>query len=231
MKVSAIIPAAGVGQRFDVGRKKQFFEFNAAGISHPVLYYTLRALAESAVFTEFVIGASTEDADFIRSVALEAGISEYELLLSSGGIERMDTVFNAVSLASGDYVLIHDAVRPFVTADMIMRVIEAAKQDGGAICGIYSRDTVKRTQDGLVVDTIPRSEVFLAHTPQVFHKESLLEAMRLAKASGHIFTDEAAVFEHAGRRVRAVETSPDNIKLTVQADLEMISSLITKYFN
>ncbi|GAB7140786.1 2-C-methyl-D-erythritol 4-phosphate cytidylyltransferase [Deferribacterales bacterium RsTz2092] len=223
--VSAIIPAAGVGKRFSGGvvgaPKKQFFLIDG----RPILYHTLKALKNTYNYKEYIVGALDSDSDFVMSAAQLAGVS---VKLSVGGADRAETVLNALELASGKYALVHDAVRPFITKSIVERVISAALQCGGAICGMFARDTIKRVKDDRVLETLARDSIFQAHTPQVFERLRLIEAIKSAKQNGIALTDEASAFEYIGYDVAVVASSADNIKITLREDLALAEYLVKR---
>jgi 2-C-methyl-D-erythritol 4-phosphate cytidylyltransferase/2-C-methyl-D-erythritol 2,4-cyclodiphosphate synthase len=142
-----------------------------------------------------------------------------------GGDRRQDSVANAFDAVAerAEIVLVHDAARPFVTAEVISRTIDGASAYGAAIAAVPVRDTVKRVsldgEGGVIAETIPRETVFLAQTPQAFRRGVLRDAVRAGRA-GASGTDEAALAEHAGHRVRIVEGDPANVKITTAEDLE-----------
>src|SRR5262249_8950020 len=116
-------------------------------------------------------------------------------------------------------VLVHDAARPFVTADLIDRTIDAAAAHGAAIAALPSRDTVKRVDSsGTITETIPRETIWLAQTPQGFRRDVLAHAIAAARSGGE-GTDEAALAERAGYKVHVVEGAAGNVKITTEADL------------
>jgi 2-C-methyl-D-erythritol 4-phosphate cytidylyltransferase len=131
----------------------------------------------------------------------------------------------AVSAAADDIVLVHDAVRPFVTAEIIRDVIEAAGKHGAAIAGMPAMDTIKqveRTAEGAVISaTVPRERVVMAQTPQGFRYSVLKKAFDEATADGFLGTDEASLVERSGHKVAVVMGSPRNIKITTPADMEL----------
>jgi 2-C-methyl-D-erythritol 4-phosphate cytidylyltransferase len=155
-------------------------------------------------------------------------ILEKEVSLVPGGEHRQQSVANAlaaVSAAPDDIVLVHDAVRPFVTEEIIKEVIEGARKHGAAIAGMPAVDTVKqveRTADGaLVTATIPRERVVMAQTPQGFRFHLLKKAFEEATADGFMGTDEASLMERSGHEVAVVMGSPRNIKITTPGDMEL----------
>ena len=161
--------------------------------------------------------------------------------LVAGGDRRQDSVangFDAVPVAS-EIVLVHDAARPFVDTETIARAIDAAVESGAAVVALQARDTVKWSPADdpvpaggtaarahrLVERTMARDSVFLAQTPQAFRREVLAEAVALGRA-GVEGTDEAALAEQAGRRVRIVAGSARNMKVTTAEDLVMAEALV-----
>jgi len=232
MKMIAIIPAAGLGTRMTVppgkGKKaapsKQFVDLGGT----PILVHTLRKFAASPVSEIFVALRKNEIADFQGRLAeYEKGIQK-KVHFVEGGEHRQHSVANAlaaIDAAEEDIVLIHDAVRPFVTNEIIEAVISAAQKYGAAIAGMPAVDTVKqveRTADGaLVTATFPRERVVMAQTPQGFRYGVLKKAFDEATADGFLGTDEASLVERSGHQVAVVMGSPRNIKITTPADLEL----------
>ena len=166
-------------------------------------------------------GLVDEAPDYLRSYAKPVEIVE-------GGERRQDSVANAFALVAGraDVVVIHDAARPLVSADLIRRTVDAAVQCGAAIAALPATDTVKRGDASrMIVDTIPRGEIFLAQTPQAFRVGVLRDALALASRSADV-TDEAALAEQAGHHVRLIDGDRQNLKITDADDLEMAERLI-----
>ena len=154
--------------------------------------------------------------------------SSKKLQIVEGGEHRQQSVANAlaaISASPGDVVLVHDAVRPFVTEEIIHEVIQAAEKYGAAIAGLPAVDTVKqveRTAEGaLITATISRERVVLAQTPQGFRYDVLKKAFDEATADGFLGTDEASLVERSGHEVAVVMGSPRNIKITNPGDLEL----------
>src|SRR5580698_6764135 len=243
MKVVVIIPAAGLGTRMapmPVGAtgnqkktplSKQFTELGGT----PILIHTLRKFAAVDAVSEIWIALREHEITGFRarleSEALGAegkDILKKKVELVVGGEHRQQSVehaLNAVSAAADDVVLVHDAVRPFVTGEIIGAVIEAAKKYGAAIAGLPAVDTVKqveRTAEGAVIKTtIPRAGVVLAQTPQGFRYDVIKKAFDEASADGFMGTDEASLVERSGHEVAVVMGSPRNIKITTPADMEL----------
>jgi 2-C-methyl-D-erythritol 4-phosphate cytidylyltransferase len=231
MKVIAIIPAAGLGTRMapasvGKGKSKQFTEL--AGI--PILVRTLRKFVASDRVSEIWVALRKSEMDEFRS-RLDSeykDVLKKKVQLVEGGEHRQHSVANAlaaISAAPDDIVLVHDAVRPFVTSEIIDEVTEAAGKYGAAIAGMPAVDTVKqveRTSEGaLITATIPRERVVMAQTPQGFRYDVLKKAFDEAGADGFTGTDEASLVERSGNEVAVVMGSPRNIKITTPADMDV----------
>jgi len=224
LSITAIIPAAGVGKRFSGDVKKQFFTI----FDNTVLYYTLVALNRSYPFDEFILGGNLSDFEYIENQLKLAGIDNYRLI--QGGAERYETVYNCLKSVKSDTVLIHDAVRPFISPETVSSVIEACETHGASICGLKVRDTLKRVTDGLVDKTVNRDEYVLSHTPQAFKTKILIKAVENAGEFDIVVTDEAQAMELFRKKVAVVDSTTDNIKLTYTEDISLAESLIKKYF-
>ena len=155
-------------------------------------------------------------------------ILQKKVHLVEGGEHRQHSVANALAAVAAvpdDIVLVHDAVRPFVTEEIIRDVVQAARKYGAAIAGLPAVDTVKqveRTSEGaLITATVPRERVVMAQTPQGFRYDVLKKAFDEAAADGFTGTDEASLVERSGHEVAVVMGSPRNLKITTPADLEL----------
>lgn len=245
MKVVVIIPAAGLGTRMapvpsalDAKSKKatpskQFTDL--AGT--PILIHTLRKFAGVNEVDEIWVALRENEIEPFRTRLKEeaADVIKKKVELVAGGEHRQESVanaLNAVSAAPADIVLVHDAVRPLVTPEIIREVIEAAKKYGAVIAGLPAIDTVKqveRTAEGAIIKaTIPRAQVVLAQTPQGFRYEVIKKAFDDATADGFIGTDEASLAERAGHAVAVVMGSPRNIKITNPGDMELAEFYLKK---
>ncbi len=228
MKVIVIIPAAGLGTRMAgpaIGKApaKQFTELHGV----PVLIHTLRKFADAPGVSEIVIALRKQEADNFAP-RLDKERFKKPVRIVEGGEHRQESVSNAlgaISAGPDDLVLVHDAVRPFVDAEIIDNVIEATVKHGAAIAAVPAVDTIKqvdRTADGALVNaTIPREHIVLVQTPQGFRFSVLKQAFDEAARDGFVGTDEASVVERMGHPVAVVMGSPRNIKITTPADLEL----------
>jgi len=229
-----IIPAAGLGTRMapasDARNKKptaskQFSEIGGT----PILIHTLRKFAASTEVAEIYVALrANEMTGFQTRLKADKELSGKKIELVEGGEHRQQSVahaIDAVRAAGDDIVLVHDAVRPFVTEEIIHDVIEAAQKYGAAIAGMPAVDTIKqveRTSEGAVITaTVPRERVVMAQTPQGFRYRVLKQAFDEATADGFLGTDEASLVERSGHEVAVVMGSPRNIKITTPADMEL----------
>jgi 2-C-methyl-D-erythritol 4-phosphate cytidylyltransferase/2-C-methyl-D-erythritol 2,4-cyclodiphosphate synthase len=218
MFVSAIIAAGGRGQRFGAPVPKQLVAIDGQSalersvglfLAHPEIHELVVALP----------------AEFVASPPPYLRAASKPVRVVAGGVRRQDSVLNAFNVISdaAELVVIHDAARPFASSGLISRTLAAAAESGAALAALASRDTVKRSngqQTPFVSETIPRETVYLAQTPQAFTRRILREALSLGESAPDA-TDEAALAERAGYRVRLVEGEPTNIKITTPEDLAM----------
>ena len=216
MHVTAIIAAAGAGRRLGAAKPKQLLDIGGGSM----LQHSVRAFLGHPRVADVVVVLSPD----LTTLAL-AGIEPSRaaaLRVVKGGDRRQDSVANGFAAVApeSDVVLIHDAARPFVSADLIDRTIDAAAAHGAAIAALQSRDTVKRVAgDGRITETIPRETIYLAQTPQAFRRDVLAAAIELGR-SGVEATDEAMLAERAGYQVHVVDGDPGNVKVTTSADLD-----------
>ncbi|MGA9567138.1 MAG: 2-C-methyl-D-erythritol 4-phosphate cytidylyltransferase [Candidatus Korobacteraceae bacterium] len=231
-----IIPAAGLGTRMsavsagDRSKSKQFLELQGT----PILIHTLRKFAANRRVDEIVVALRKNEIAGFQKLA-EAACINKPLRVVEGGEHRQDSVANALAALNAsedDIVLVHDAVRPFVTDETIEGVIEAVKKYDAAIAGVPAVDTVKqvdRTSDGAVVlATVPRERMVMAQTPQGFRFGLLKKAFDEAGADGFLGTDEASLIERAGGTVHVVMGSARNLKITTPGDLELAEFILTQ---
>ncbi|GJL94949.1 MAG: bifunctional enzyme IspD/IspF [Hyphococcus sp.] len=223
-KTTAIIVAAGRGSRAGAGGPKQYRDL--AG--RAVIARTAEAFLNHPDIDQVRVIIHRDDrAEYDKAMG---ALTAHEKFLPSvtGGAERQDSVrlgLESLEKESPDIILIHDAARPFIDAATITRVIDALNKHDGAIAALPVNDTIKRTQDGnLIESTVPREALWRAQTPQGFHFDKILSAHRAN--SGKKLTDDAAVAEAAGLDVALVPGSPDNMKLTQAEDFGMAETLL-----
>lgn len=230
MKVVAIVPAAGTGERLPGPEKKQYLLL--AGV--PVLIRTLYCLERSFRIDSLVAIVPEEDLVTVREELIPAyGLRKVRAVVA-GGDTRQESVARglraATSLGDWDLVLVHDGVRPFLSLELIEATVNGAMEDGAAAAALFARDTVRLVDGaGAFADTLPRERVVLMQTPQVFRPAILKEALERARADGFVATDDAALVERLGFRVLLVPGSPENIKITTPEDLKFAEALAKGY--
>ncbi len=223
MQVTAIIAAAGDGRRMASSVPKQFLEIG--GVS--LLQRSLTAFCRVPRITDVVV---VTRADAVADVSRSVETASRPVVVVPGGATRQASVAAAFDCVGPDaaYVMVHDAARPFVSAAVIERTLDAAIESGAAIAAVAARDTVKQAASSggrpFVARTIPREDVYLAQTPQAFRRDILAAAVLLGRG-GAVATDESALAELTGARVRLVEGDPLNFKVTSETDLALSRAL------
>lgn len=224
MNVSVILPAAGLGTR--MGReksgtsRKQFMLLEGA----PILVHTIRKFQHCPSVGEIVVALRKEDLEWARALVAQDRAGVKPVRFVEGGDSRQQSVENALATlpAHTDLVAVHDAVRPFVDSELVEKVIAEAAKTGAAIVGIVPVDTVKRVHKTVIRDTLPRENLVLAQTPQVFRFDLLKRAFARARADGFTGTDEASLVERLEEaEVTVVQGSDRNIKITRLSDMEL----------
>jgi 2-C-methyl-D-erythritol 4-phosphate cytidylyltransferase / 2-C-methyl-D-erythritol 2,4-cyclodiphosphate synthase len=227
LHVTAIIAAGGRGQRVGAALPKQLLSVGG----RPILERSVTAFLTHPGVDALVVALPQALVDNPPAYLLR---TSKPVVLVAGGDRRQDSVANAVRAAGAatDIILIHDAARPFVSADLIARMIAAAADSGAALAAVQARDTVKVALEGsnggrqrLVKETLPRESVFLAQTPQAFRRDVLQTALDLGARDGLEATDEATLVERAGLIVRLVEGEASNIKITTPEDLPLAEAI------
>lgn len=219
MFVSAIIAAGGRGLRFGGSSPKQLLTLGG----RPILARSVDAFVACDVISEIVVALPADLAAAPPSYLEQRG---KPVTVVSGGDERRTSVANAFARVSelAEIVVIHDAARPLVSADLIRRTVAAASETGAAIAALRAHDTVKQTNGaGAITATLPRERIYLAQTPQAFRVPVLRDALRLVGEA----TDEAMLAEQAGHTVRVVDGDWRNLKITTPDDLMMAEHLTT----
>jgi len=224
-RIVAIVPAAGLGTRMGADQPKQFLELDGM----PLIIFTLRRLAVCSAITEFLIATRAEDMMWLQDKVAKAALGRPARVIH-GGDSRQQSVANALAQVdpATEIVLVHDAVRPFVTPEQVDRVIAEARARGAAILGIPAIDTVKEVKRAslpedvaLISATISRERIVLAQTPQAFSYALIRDAFRKAEQDGMTGSDEAVLVERMGRDVYVVLGSERNLKITRPADMEL----------
>ncbi|HYL72704.1 MAG TPA: 2-C-methyl-D-erythritol 4-phosphate cytidylyltransferase [Bryobacteraceae bacterium] len=226
MRVSVILPAAGLGTR--MGRtvpekagtsRKQFMLLNGS----PILLHTIRKFVSSPAVAEIVVALRAEDLDWVRDLLQKEHFPK-PVRLVEGGDSRQESVQNALATLGPEtqLVAVHDAVRPFIEHSVLEKVFAEAADTGAAIVGIVPVDTVKQVHRNKIRQTIPRERLILAQTPQVFRYDLLQQAVAKAREDGFAGTDESSLVERLEQvEVSVIPGSDRNIKITKLSDMDL----------
>lgn len=221
---SAVVVAAGKGKRFGGEIPKQFADLNGK----PVLYYSLKALCDSDIIDEVIVVTTEEWIEFCaEEIVRKYGFDKVDGIVL-GGETRCDSVKAGVMVCdiASDYVFIHDGARPLLTEDMIRRGYETVLKYGTAVAAIPSADTIKiADSEKVVLSTPERSSLWRIQTPQIFKYDLILKAyFELTDKDRETLTDDAMLIEQkTDVPVHLFEGSEDNIKITTQSDIDIIS--------
>ena len=226
MKVSVILPAAGLGTR--MGRssaekagtsRKQFMLLDGS----PILLHTIRKFMACGLVQEIVVALRQDDLSWVGELLGKEALTK-PVRLVEGGDARQQSVENALKALAPDtgLVVVHDAVRPFIDLATIEKVIKEAAETGAAIVGIVPVDTVKQVRRNKILATLPRERLMLAQTPQVFHYSLLCRAFEKAREDDFAGTDESSLVERLEQvEVSVVLGSDRNIKITKPSDMDL----------
>jgi 2-C-methyl-D-erythritol 4-phosphate cytidylyltransferase len=225
--VSAIVLAAGSGSRMNQKKEKQFLLLDGK----PVLYYSLKTF-EASIVDEIILVTKEKDIDYCREEIVEKyGFSKVRRIVS-GGKERYDSVQKGMRAADkrNNIIMIHDAARPFVTNRMILDSISAARRYKACTVAVPVKDTIKVVDEyEFGVETPDRSTLYIIQTPQTFDRKLLREAYDRLRISGDKdITDDTMIVErYLDQRVKMVEGSYKNIKITTPEDMPVAEALLS----
>ncbi len=218
--VSAVIVAAGSGTRMNIPKRKQLVEIN----DMPVIAHTLTAFENTDIIDEIIIVTKEEDILIMWDIAKAFEISKVTEIVA-GGATRTDSVKNGLNSAKGEIVAIHDGVRPCIKPEHIEKTVKKAMETGAAALGCPVTDTLKKVdENGIITHTVNRQGLWAIQTPQVFEKELLLKAYNEGNTDNA--TDDCMLLESIGVKVAMVKGDRTNIKVTMQEDIDIVSSVL-----
>jgi 2-C-methyl-D-erythritol 4-phosphate cytidylyltransferase len=233
MKTTAIVLAGCSGKRMNSNVKKQFLQIH----EKPLLYYALKAFEDSFIGSVILV-TSEDDKEYCQKEIVEKYHFHKVKKIVSGGKERYHSVANGVMAAEEcDYLFIHDGARPFVTQDMLTRLFEEVKKSNACVAGMPVKDTIKiANADGYIESTPKRDLVWMIQTPQVFSYELIFKAYAILLKEeksliekGISITDDAMVVETLiGEKVKLVEGSYKNIKITTPEDISVAEGFLQR---
>lgn len=219
-RVCTIIVAAGKGLRMGGEIPKQYMKIGGKS----VLRRSTEAFVKNASVDAIYVVASEDQIEKAEAILLQISDAENKIKgVLAGGDSRQESVFVGLCKLrnAADIVLIHDAARPFVTEDVINRVINMANEDGAAISAVPVKDTIKTGKDGVFEETLPREILYSVQTPQGFKYETVMVAHEKAIEDGFTGTDDAVLLERMGIKVHIADGDYNNIKLTTQEDMSL----------
>lgn len=225
-RLAVILPAAGSGSRMGTRIPKPFIELEGATI----LEHTLRNFAKVPRLAEIIVATSGEWVGQVEGILASFNQDGVRVKVVEGGSERQYSIHNALKNVSDDVdlVAVHDAVRPFISPELIEACCDKAEDLGAAIIAVPAKDTIKKVDDDQLIQGTPdRRFLWQAQTPQIFRKEKIQEAYESALSSGFVGTDDASLVEQLGYEVGIVEGDRRNLKITYPIDLK-IAELILK---
>ena len=212
--VIEMVPTAGAGRGF--GEGKTLLDLSG----WPVIARTLSALKGVEEIVEIIPVMRNDEMEKALEIVEQYGFTKVRKI-APGGKERQASVSHGLDLIERKncIVLVHDGVRPLVTPEIIRKAISALGDLDGVVTAVAVKDTIKEVRNGMVKKTLDRKQLLAVQTPQVFPYDVLMEAYTEALSSGMHFTDDAAMVEHCGGRVKVIEGEYTNIKITTREDL------------
>ena len=224
IKAAAIITAGGLGKRFDTqggdNLPKQFISLS----EKPLIAHSILTFENSDLVKNIVVVVPANWVEHTKCEVVEKFNLKKVFRVVSGGNERQESVLRGLKTVPDmpDVVAVHDGVRPFVTLELVEKVITKAFEFGGAIAAIPATDTIKMsTPEHFIESTVPREKIWFAQTPQAFKYDIISEALEKASREKYLGTDEAELVERLGREVKIIFGSRENLKITTPEDIKL----------
>lgn len=219
-----VIVAAGRGTRMGTKESKQYLQLG----DKPILVHTLELFQAMDSVKEVALAVGSDDVVRCSDWVRQYGLTKVTAIVA-GGKERQHSVFRGLQALTSEWVMVHDGVRPLVTADAVRACCSAAEQSGASVLAVPVKDTIKQVNEaGVIVSTPDRRSLWAIQTPQAFHRVLLQEAHERAQSEGFIGTDDAMVVERMGIPVTVAEGEYTNIKITTPEDLPWAEFLLAK---
>lgn len=216
-KVIVIIVAGGKGKRIGADISKQYLDISGK----PILAHTLKAFEDCNAVDSIIVVCHPNDMEYCQKNIIKKFGFKKVIKVVKGGKERQDSVRNGLDAVpkSCDIVSIHDGVRPFVSQSIIKKSISEAKKTGASVVCVPVKDTIKEASSGYVIKTPDRKKLWAVQTPQTFKTDIIKKAHKIALKKGVMATDDSSLVEMIGYKVKVVEGSYENIKITTPEDL------------
>ncbi len=220
-----VIAAAGSGSRMGSKTNKQYIQLG----TRPLLTYSLDTFEKMEIVKDIIIVAKEPEIEYCEKAVVKACGYKKVSRVIAGGLERQDSIWLGLNELDKDtdYVAVHDGARPFVTVELVMRILEAAVRWGAAIPAVAVRDTLKKVdKDNFVRQTLDRAAIFAIQTPQIFRYGELYKSYEYAREQGINATDDASLYEKYIGRVKVVPGDYNNLKITTPEDLVIARTIL-----
>lgn len=228
MSIYAIIAAAGRGKRMGGAINKQFLEIE----NRPILVHTLEKFCQCELIDGIVIVVPEDWYLYVRANIVDKFKIKKIKKIVIIGTTRQDSIYKVLKVVDKHVstVVIHDAVRPLISLELLIKVIHKGKETGAAVLAIPLLESIKKVTNNQIAHTINRDSVWLVQTPQVYNRDVILHAYQQAFVNRTTATDDSELVEHSGYPIEVVEGDRMNIKITNQQDLELATILMQKSY-
>ncbi len=230
MSVYAVIVAGGNSIRYGGDVPKQFMEI----CGRPMLAWTIEQFQKADSIDNIIVVTPEDSMLYVTEKIIDPFNFDKVTKIVAGGKVRQESVYNGLKALpiSTSFVAIHDGARPLINIEDINRVVEVAKMEKGAILATPVADTIKRVVDSYIITTVNREQLYCAQTPQVFQYDLIMEAHKeLSIEKDLTLTDDAQLIESRGYKVKIVEPSGINFKITTRQDMKVAEAIIEKGIN
>jgi 2-C-methyl-D-erythritol 4-phosphate cytidylyltransferase len=231
MKVTAIVPSAGTGERIQHRLKKPYISL----LGQPILAHTLKVLNSVSAINQIIVPVYPGEENFCEKEVVKKMSLTTEVKIVAGGETRQESVRKALEFLPGscDTVLIHDSARPLISRSMIEDSIEATKTKRATAMGVPVKDTITivSKDDQTIAKTLARDSLYLIQTPQTFERDLIVNAHQIALHDGFKGTDDASLVERLGIPVTVITGSYTNIKITTKEDLLSAEAIMRNGFD
>ncbi len=223
MRKIVLIPAGGKGSRSGFSKPKQFIKVNGKEL----IIFSLETFQKSRLINEIIISADKSFFPLLEKLKLKYGLTKIKQIVEAGK-ERQDSVYNALSSVSADpddLIIVHDAARPLLSAEVLKEAVKTAELKGNSVVCVRGSNTLIRGKK-YVNEYISRENVLYVQTPQIFRYRDLMKAMKKAYNDNFYGTDESMLVKRIGRKVNITEGSNFNFKVTTKEDFKLFESLV-----
>ncbi|EPB3293687.1 2-C-methyl-D-erythritol 4-phosphate cytidylyltransferase [Listeria monocytogenes] len=223
MNYELVFLAAGQGKRMNAQKNKMWLEL----VGEPIFIHALRPFLADNRCSKVIVVCQEEERKHVKELMSQLNVAEHRIEIVKGGSERQYSVAAGLERCGTErVVLVHDGARPFITIDIIDRLLIGVEQSKAAICAVKVKDTVKRVVNGVVQETVDRENLWQVQTPQAFELPILRKAHQLARKEQFLGTDEASLVERLPCPVAIVQGSYYNIKLTTPEDMPLAKAIL-----